>query len=437
MRSPMSLMLITGIVMFIILTWCLLKNIFPPSILFILLPTAAALVCGFGFKELGDYVAQGLKSVVGTATLVAFSAMFFTLMKEAGVFDVIVRFILRFITPSTFSVLLATLVIASICSLDGNAYATLLVTVPALLPIYEKMNISKKTLLLLITVGVGVTGITPWGGSLNRAIAVTHLDILDVYYRLIPLQAILFVLGVILCWFMARVENRSGSGISPDEFHLMRADMLTCKTVHHPWLLKLNFALVIATIVILVSGLVAGNYLFMIAFSLAVIINYPDTKTAQQKIKEYALTIFPVIVIFLTIGVFVGILQNTGIIKVLVNEIADIFPTSLGPYLYLILAAFSVPIVILIGSDAFYFALLPLAVGLGQSFGVSPLHVTIAMLITEQIGLLLSPVIPATHLGLSLLNLRVDEHIRHSMAKVWIMSVCTLVAALVIGTIPV
>lgn len=51
--------------------------------------------------------------------------------------------------------------IASICSLDGNAYATLLVTVPALLPIYEKMNISKKTLLLLITVGVGVTGITP------------------------------------------------------------------------------------------------------------------------------------------------------------------------------------------------------------------------------------------------------------------------------------
>jgi len=73
--------------MFVILTWCLLKNIFPPSILFIVLPTAAALVCGFGFKELGDYVAQGLKSVVGTATLVAFSAMFFTLMKEAGVFD--------------------------------------------------------------------------------------------------------------------------------------------------------------------------------------------------------------------------------------------------------------------------------------------------------------------------------------------------------------
>jgi len=358
-------------------------------------------------------------------------------MKEAGVFDVIVRFILRFVTPSTFSVLLATLVIASICSLDGNAYATLLVTVPALLPIYEKMNISRKTLLLLVTVGVGVTGITPWGGSLNRAIAVTHLDILDVYYKLIPLQAILFVLGVILCWFMARIENRSGSGISSEAFYEMRNEMLSSKSKHNPWLLKLNFALVIATIVILVSGLVAGNYLFMIAFSLAVIINYPDAKKAQQKIKDYALTIFPVIVIFLTIGVFVGILQNTGIIKVLVNELAEIFPASLGPYLYLILAAFSVPIVILIGSDAFYFALLPLAVGLGQNFGVSPMHVTIAMLITEQIGLLLSPVIPATHLGLSLLSLRVDEHIRHSMVKVWIMSVCALVAAIITGIIPV
>ncbi|HAV1626407.1 TPA: transporter [Enterobacter hormaechei subsp. steigerwaltii] len=433
----MSLMLITGIVMFIILTWCLLKNTLPPSILFILLPTIAALICGFGFKDLGEYVAQGLKSVVGTATLVAFSAMFFTLMKEAGVFDVIVRFILRFVTASTFSVLLATLVIASICSLDGNAYATLLVTVPALLPIYEKMNISRKTLLLLVTVGVGVTGITPWGGSLNRAIAVTHLDILEVYYQLIPLQAILFVLGVLLCWFMARVENRSGSGISSEAFYEMRQEMLTGKNEHNPWLLKLNFLLVIATIVILVSGLVAGNYLFMIAFSLAVVINYPDAKKAQQKIKDYALTIFPVIVIFLTIGVFVGILQNTGIIKVLVNELAAIFPASLGPYLYLILAAFSVPIVILIGSDAFYFALLPLAVGLGQNFGISPMHVTIAMLITEQIGLLLSPVIPATHLGLSLLNLRVDEHIRHSMMKVWLMSVSALLAAILIGIVPI
>lgn len=433
----MSLMLITGIVMFVILTWCLLKNKFPPSVLFIILPTVAALVCGFGFKELGEYVASGLKSVVGTATLVAFSAMFFTLMKEAGVFDVIVRFILRFVTQSTFSVLLATLVIASVCSLDGNAYATLLVTVPALLPLYKKMNISRKTLLMLVTVGVGVTGITPWGGSLNRAIAVTHLDILDVYYKLIPLQVVLFVLGVILCWYMARVENKSGSGISKEAFLVMREEMLTSKGDHNPWLLRANFVLVIATIVILVSGLVAGNFLFMIAFSLAVMINYPDAKKAQQKIKDYALTIFPVIVIFLTIGVFVGILQNTGIIKVLVNELAAVLPSSLGPYLYIILAAFSVPIVILIGSDAFYFALLPLAVGLGQSFDVSPLHVTIAMLITEQIGLLLSPVIPATHLGLGLLNLQVGEHIRHSMVKIWIMSVCALLAAVVLGIIPV
>lgn len=433
----MSLMLITGIVMFIILTWCLLKNKFPPSVLFIVLPTVAALVCGFGFKELGEYVASGLKSVVGTATLVAFSAMFFTLMKEAGVFDVIVRFILRFVTQSTFSVLLATLVIASVCSLDGNAYATLLVTVPALLPIYEKMNISRKTLLMLVTVGVGVTGITPWGGSLNRAIAVTHLDILEVYYKLIPLQVVLFVLGVVLCWYMARVENRSGSGITKEAFLVMRQEMLTSKGDHNPWLLRANFVLVIATIVILVSGLVAGNFLFMIAFSLAVMINYPDAKKAQQKIKDYALTIFPVIVIFLTIGVFVGILQNTGIIKVLVNELAAVLPSSLGPYLYIILASFSVPIVILIGSDAFYFALLPLAVGLGQSFDVSPLHVTIAMLITEQIGLLLSPVIPATHLGLGLLNLQVGEHIRHSMVKIWIMSVCALFAAVVLGIIPV
>lgn len=88
----MSLMLFTGIVMFIVLTGSLLKKSFPPGILFIILPALAAL---------------GLKLMVGTATLVVCSAMFFTLMKEAGVFEVIVRFILRVVAPSTFPILLA------------------------------------------------------------------------------------------------------------------------------------------------------------------------------------------------------------------------------------------------------------------------------------------------------------------------------------------
>ncbi len=167
---------------------------------------------------------------------------------------------------------------------------------------------------------------------------------------------------------MAKVEVKNNAGIDHAAFLALRNDFLLSKKIQNKWLLRFNFSLVIATIAILVGGWVAGNYLFMIAFSIATVINFPNPKDAQQKIKDYALTVFPIIVIFLTIGVFVGILQNTGIITTLVTSMAAVLPASTGPYLYLMLAAFSVPIVILIGSDAFYFALLPLAVGLGRHF---------------------------------------------------------------------
>ena len=63
-------------------------------------------------------------------------------------------------------------------------------------------------------------------------------------------------------------------------------------------------------------------------------------------------------------------------------------------------------------------------------------NVTYALLTTEQIGLLLSPAIAATYLGLGLLGLEIGEHIKHSFGWVWGISVIALLAALIFGIIP-
>jgi len=174
----------------------------------------------------------------------------------------------------------------------------------------------------------------------------------------------------------------------------------------------------------------------MLAVAIALPLNYPDAKVAQKKIKEYSVTAMPVMVTFLSIGAFLGIMQGTRMFNEMVQVIVSVFPMSFGPHIYLVVAAFSVPLVIAMGSDAFYFALLPLVAGIGDQFGVTAHAVTYALLITEQIGLLLSPAIPATYLGLGMLNLDIGDHLRYAFLWVWGISVIVLVIAVAAGFIP-
>lgn len=434
----MSILAIAGFIMMIALIIILLKNILTPNVVFVILPTVAALICGFSVNQLGIFVGDGLKSILSTVTLLTFSIMFFSLMKDVGVFNVIVKYVLKLLNNNVRSVLIATIVISSICSLDGNAYATLLVTVPALLPIYDKMRISRKTLFLCIVIGVGATGVTPWGGSLLRAVAVTHADPVALYRSLIPIQVVIVILGIIVAHFMAKIETKNGAGMSDEEFREFKILHITENLVakNESKLLPYNFILVIAAIVLLVIGLIPGHFLFMLAVAIALPLNFPQAKVAQQKIKEYGVTVMPVVITFFAIGAFLGILQGTGMINEMVMFIVSLFPESFGPHIYIAVALFSVPLVIAFGSDAFYFALLPLVAGVAGQFGVSAHNVTYALLTTEQIGLLLSPAIAATYLGLGLLGLEIGEHIKHSFGWVWGISVIALLAALIFGIIP-
>lgn len=438
----MSMIAIIGFSMMILLVLLLLRNTYTPNFIFVILPTVAALLCGTTITQLGQFVTEGLKAILSTATLMIFAIIFFSIMKEAGVFRIIVNFVLGFLHNSVRSVLIITIIIAAICSLDGNAYATILVTIPAMLPMYDLMKIDLRALFLCIAIGVGATGITPWGGSLLRAVAVTHTDPIALYRSLIPIQGVIVILGLVAAHFLAKFEIKKGAGVTSGEFESFKRSNEgkyikdQDKIIKQKRLLFYNFSLVIITIITLIVGKIPGCYLFMLAVAIALALNYPDAKVAQRKIKEYGITAMPVMVTFLSIGAFLGIMQGTQMFNEIVKAIVSLFPMSFSPHIYIVVAAFSVPLVIAMGSDAFYFALLPLVSGIGNQFGVSAHSVTYAFLITEQIGLLLSPAIPATYLGLGMLNINIGDHLRYSFLSVWGISVAVLAAAVATGFIP-
>ena len=66
--------------------------------------------------------------------------------------------------------------IATIAHLDGTTAVTVLITIPAMYPVYKKMKIDQRILLCLTGACMGVMNLLPWGGPTARAATVLEMD---------------------------------------------------------------------------------------------------------------------------------------------------------------------------------------------------------------------------------------------------------------------
>ncbi len=83
-----------------------------------------------------------------------------------------------------------TVLVTSAVHLDGVGAATFLLTIPALLPLYKRLNMSPAMLLCLVGTTAGVINMVPWGGTTARAAAVSGLDATQLWLGLLPVQMV-------------------------------------------------------------------------------------------------------------------------------------------------------------------------------------------------------------------------------------------------------
>lgn len=57
----------------------------------------------------------------------------------------------------------------------------------------------------------------------------------------------------------------------------------------------------------------------------------------------------------------------------------------------------------------------------------------VAMLIGKNLSLLVSPLVPATYLGIGLASVELKEHVKYSIPPLWIVSIIMLIFAIIIG----
>ncbi len=136
-------MLITlGFSMIAVFMYLILSKRLTPMVALILVPLTFAVLAGaFGITgEAEEGVVDSIMTAIGdfapTAVLLFFAIIYFGLMIDVGLFDPLIRFILRVVGNDPVRLVVCTAVLAGIVSLDGDGSTTFIITVSALLPIY-------------------------------------------------------------------------------------------------------------------------------------------------------------------------------------------------------------------------------------------------------------------------------------------------------------
>jgi len=156
-----------------------------------------------------------------------------------------------------------------------------------------------------------------------------------------------------------------------------------------------------------------------------------------DRIKAHAPNALMMATIILAAGSFLGILTGTGMLDSIAEDIVKVLPAFVAPYLHLIIGFFGVPFDLLLSTDAYYFALLPVVDQIASGFGIASLSTAYAMIIGNIVGTFVSPFSPALWLALGLAGLEMGRHIRYSLLWMWGISIVLLAVALLIGVITV
>lgn len=430
-----------GLFTIIVIVGLLMSGRVTPIVALVLVPIVGAFVAGFNFIEIGDFFTSGVNSVISVVVMFIFAILFFGIMQDAGVFNPLINTMIKLSRGNVVYVAVATVVIAAVAHLDGSGASTFLITIPALLPLYKKLRMNPYLLLLLVGTSASIMNMVPWAGPLGRTSTVLDVDVTELWRDLLPIQLIGLVLLIVVAIFLGMREKRLiekrtlGEEGAVEELSDSPLDNQSDESLARPKLIWVNALLALAVIGLLVWGEVPAGFVFMIGLSIALPLNYPKVTDQMERIKTHAPNALLMGSIILAAGSFLGILNGTNMLDSIATDLVKVLPAFIVPYLHIIIGFFGVPFDLLLSTDAYYFALLPIVDQVVMTFGVPSLSVAYAMIIGNIIGTFVSPFSPALWLALGLAGLEMGKHIRYSFIFMWAFSIVLLIIAVLLGVI--
>ncbi|WP_238420211.1 CitMHS family transporter [Gordonia sp. 'Campus'] len=178
-----------------------------PVVALILIPVAFGLFAGAGLG-ISDMITDGIKDLAPTAAMLFFAIIFFGIMIDVGLFDPVVRAVVRAVHDDPARLVVGTAVLAGVVSLDGDGSTTFIITTAALLPLYLKLGVSPVVLTVVAGLTNGTMNILPWGGPTARAASALNIDTNDVFVPMVPALAAALVVVLLFAYHLGVLERR-------------------------------------------------------------------------------------------------------------------------------------------------------------------------------------------------------------------------------------
>ncbi|MEV5107195.1 CitMHS family transporter [Streptomyces massasporeus] len=463
----------------------MMKKMSPIAAL-VLIPALFCVFVGKG-ANLGDYVLDGVTDLAPTAAMLMFAIVYFGVMIDVGLFDPIVRGILKFCKADPMRIVVGTAVLAAIVSLDGDGSTTFMITVSAMYPLYKRLKMSLVVMTGVAAMANGVMNTLPWGGPTARAATALKLDASDIFVPMIPalLVGLLFVfvlsyvlgvrerrrLGVLTLDDVLEEEKETetvlvGSGGSGDGKVSMRKGAAAGtggagsgtdapegsgdsaasgdddgfqgldpnRETLRPKLYWFNALLTVSLLTAMIMEWLPIPVLFLIGAALALSVNFPHIPAQRARLAAHADNVLNVSGMVFAAAVFTGVLQGTGMVDHMAKWMVDVIPGSMGPHMALVTGLLSLPLTYFMSNDGFYFGVLPVLAEAGAAHGVTPLEMARASLVGQPLHMS-SPLVPAVYVLVGMAKVEFGDHTKFVVKWAALTCLVILGAGMLFGII--
>lgn len=417
----------------------------PMNFVLFTVPVIFSFLMGYDLPQTSTFLLNQLSTVMNqTGYMLLFGLIYFVMLTETGMFDVMVNAVMKLIGDrlNVVGVMILTSVLGGIAYLTANMSTTYLVVFPIVIPLYRKFKINRDFAFIICQTAVAAMCWLPWGIGVIMSATMAGTNAETLAQASMP-WGLCFIPAIILqyVYFAWRHKKEHGTLGLPEGIEAQEAEVEAAKEKEFSRhdLFWINFFIFLLVIVALAVFKVPSYLVFIAASMVTALINYP--KNFGQIWNKAGMTFFNVLIMLLAICFYLAIFNaapedgsKLSMVASLAQLLESVFPSFLLNYMHIIFLLLAVPIIYFVPYQL-YNALYPLFISVGAAFGLSPIAIIAPFVCNLALATSVTPMNSATFVGCSLIEKEVGPYTRNAAPIMFVTNLIVILTALLAGVL--